>query len=311
MWSSRVVPLFLIGVLLLPGCASSDAVDTTQPDSSESVTDAPGEVEEVDTSSSTQAPTTGERAATAQAEPEMTTTTVPVEPPPAPECAELLDGAQLVHPSEDNDVVADFDGDGVDDEIWTVVDDGESFMQVVASRSSRVSEPLEAWIAWPDFDGTLAAMDIDRDGVDEVFYSQGGNTSLTGLIIELSGCELRAITADTEGTELFAYDGGVEYRYFAGGNSCAPMGCHFQVSCSQGNVMTEVTFTSVYPEISALSPDFDESVPLDEQTVLFAQATVTVSEGHATVIDVVAERPVPFGEIAAVDGPEVDCSEVR
>jgi len=75
----------------------------------------------------------------------------------------------------------------------------------------------------------------------------------------------------------------------------------------------EVTFTSVWPDVDFLSEDFDEdallALPIEQHSMMFAQSTVTIADGAATLVDTVEFQPVLLGDIAdIVDRPEVDCS---
>jgi len=234
---------------------------------------------------------------------------------------ELLADAVKVHPSIGNEVIADFDGDGIDDQIWVATNEAEASMQVVRSSDSAVSQPLETWLGWSTMDGVLAGADIDGDGRDEVFYSMGGNTALTGLIVELDGCALTKIAwADPDpmtpvGDLWVAADNTIEFIYDAFGNSCAPTGCHHRIACDfgPGNGL-KVTFTSVWPEESILTIDHDadglsfDERPAHEWPVQFSQSTITVSNGVASLAGTTERQVVQLGDISEwTDRPRIDC----
>ncbi len=252
--------------------------------------------------------------------PQTTPTALPSPTPePAPEptpttgplCAALLPGAERVHPSDRGTPVADVDGDGADDEFWMTepVDFGPAAVQVVRSSDGAVSVPLELGAAFHLFDAVLAASDVDADGLDEVFWSLSGNTLLSGVILELVGCELRAVA--TEDVAFDDGDGTLTYAYFAGGNGCAPTGCYYSVTCVPGDGVVDIVFTSIYPRVSVLDPQFDESAldaPLDDQEVMFSQVTVVVVDGVGLVVDATEEVPVRLGDIPEWRSrPEVGC----
>ena len=150
---------------------------------------------------------------------------------------------------------------------------------------------------------------MDADGRDEVFWSLSGNTFLTGVILELVGCDLQAVA--TEEIAFDVGDGILTYPYFAGGNGCAPTGCYYSVTCVPVEGGVEVVFTSIYPRVSVLDPEFDEAsfdAPLDDQEVMFSQVTVVVVDGVGLVVDATEEVPIRLGDIEEwTSRPEVGC----
>ena len=284
----RFVPLSALLLLLTAGCASTSQ-NGDAPTSTTSTTVAVESSVADETASSDGASTTGSVASSTLSA-----------------CADLIDGAELVHPSNDDAPLADLDGDGTDDEFWVTT---SSELQVVRSSDGAVSAPLASGVPFGLFDAVLAGADIDGDGLDEIFYSIGGNTAITGIVLELDGCDLRSIGTDDED---LGFDGLFAYVYFAGGNGCAPTGCYYSVSCSGGDgEAIEIVLTSIFPTISVLDPAFDESMlsqPIDDLEVTFGQMIATVADGAATVVG--ATEPVSMALSEAEEWtslPEVSC----
>lgn len=270
----RTSPLvaFVVAILLMASACSSTSsnVETVRPDvTSSSVT------------ASSAKPVTTELETT------VPETTVLVDEASVAECAELSDGARLVHPSDADTPEVDLDGDGVGDEFW-LTDDPEATpwagtLQVVGSLDGSVSKPVQSGL-W-DFDGVLAGSDLDGDGREEVFYSLGGNTSLTATILELEDCELRTVLVDDE---QLSWDAGLSmlvFTHFAGGNSCAPTGCVHTVTCRSIDGVTHIELIEMYPIDNVLGVDFDESIPDAEREVQFNRTVFTVADGEAVVLE--------------------------
>jgi hypothetical protein len=305
--SGRSLAQLLVVLLGVSGCASSESVGKAA--GSTATTRAQSAL--ATSSTTTSAPATTSTSSLSSATQANTATTT--EAPQPPVCAELLDGAEQVHPSELNTMVADFDGDGINDEIWATASDvaWESSVQVVRSSDGAVSEPLER-DSWVGLEHVLAASDIDADGLDEVFYSEGGNTAFTGVVLELNSCELRFVSAGDEEIDL-AGDGVFRYTYWAIGNGCAPTGCYFSVTCDAGpDGSTDIVLTSIYPTMSVLDQDFDEAdlgVPIEELEVMFGQVTLNVVDGLAMTVNRNEERSVLLGELGDwTSRPEVGCA---
>ncbi len=195
---------------------------------------------------------------------------------PEPVCAEPLEGNV---PAE-TAVRADLDGDGVADQLLVTDTADDRYLQAVLSGDGRTTEPLivTGFTWWPH--DIQDAADLDRDGADELFVSIGGNTALSGVIVQLDGCGLRTL----EGTESYNEGEPFWYLYFAGGNSCAPSGCFVSVTCADGGLGTELIQTEVVPAVNALDPDFDweahEAIPEADRPMRVHQRRFLVTDGR-------------------------------
>lgn len=118
---------------------------------------------------------------------------------------------------------ADVDGDGRADSV-----------RIVAERPPLEVAPLVLQIQFADgrFSGplevrattVLGAADLDGDRKSEVLVAEGGSTARLGAIVQVAGCAVRRVRAQTG--EPF------EYTYSAGGSSCVPA-CYVTVECQR------------------------------------------------------------------------------
>lgn len=207
----------------------------------------------------------------------------------------------------------DADGDGVaDDFYWSdPEDDANGTLVQVARSSDGLASSAVGLVGFFGFGGPIDAADLDADGINEVFFALSGNTLLSGVILDLDGCDLRALSTDDPAYDYG--DGVFTYPHFAGGNGCAPTGCFNPVICRAGDTVPEIVLTQIYPVTSALDPDFDpefwETVPRDDLPVYFGQSVVEVRDGAAITIDRTEQFETVTGDVGdwiAIDG--VECS---
>ena len=211
-----------------------------------------------------------------------TTSTTPVDP--SVECAAPLDDRRPLPDAERAAVVVDLDGDGAGDPFFFAPDEelGGSWIQADRSTDGASTTPIR-------LDGIFGretfidAADLDGDGRNEAFLELAGNTLLTGIIVEIEGCELRAITTDDAAFD--DGDGLFTYPIASGGNGCAPTGCITSVVCttgSAGGVALEIVTT--HPLVSALDPGFDpdDPTPRSEREVGVDYAAFVIVDGAAS-----------------------------
>ena len=233
-------------------------------------------------------------------------TTIVDAPNVDPDCAAPLEDREPL-PSGDRVAVAvDLDGDGVADPVYFLADDelGGSWIQVDRSSdgASTAALRLDGVFGAETF---LDAADLDGDGRDEGFLELAGNTFLSGVIVEIEGCDLRAVTTDDPAYDYG--DGVFTYPVFAGGNGCAPTGCITSTVCttdSAGGVALEIV--NAFPTISALDPDFepDGSSPITDRTVELSYDAFLVENGYARPAPTQGLHPPTVGTVAA-DSAEV------
>jgi hypothetical protein len=240
-----------------------------------------------------------------------TATTAATTPPPvsaAGVCGNLQEGMTPA-----GGTTADFDGDGVDDPLWTVPDAEETWpwFQVELSSDGSFSEPLHLrFTTYSSGGGLLDAADIDGDGREEGFVGLGGNTGGGGAIIELEGCSLREVqerSSDSDqGLARF------EYLIWTTGNSCGPTGCAVSVVCRPVDDEVEIVLTTVTPLVSTLDPEFDpetfEGTPRDQLDVEVRRRVYVVNDGLADLRSSTVEVMTLAESITRGNGTGLLCS---
>lgn len=263
--------------------------------------DEPATTDTFGPTTSTTEPTTTEPPTTT--DPGETTTTMPDGSVGDPACAApLADRRPLPGPeAERAAMVVDLDGDGAADPFFYLPDDdlGGSWIQADRSRDGASTNPIR-------LDGIFGretfvdAADLDGDTRDEAFLELAGNTLLTGVIVEIEGCELRAITTDDP---AFDYgDGLFTYPILSGGNGCAPTGCITSVVCTDrvaGGSALEIV--NAWPVVSSLDDDFDadDPTPWAELEVEVRYDAVVIEDGQALVAPAQGLTPPPVGIVEA------------
>ena len=131
-----------------------------------------------------------------------------------------------------------------------------------------------------------------------MFFSLSGNTAITGVLLDVDGCDLTAVTTDSPG--LDDGDGVFTYLHAAGGNSCAPTGCRMAVTCAPGTPTPTIVVTSMFPTPNALDPGFDhdewELLAPADRPIRFTQEEVRIVDG-ATVSLATIDEVTTVGEV--------------
>ena len=235
-----------------------------------------------------------------------TTTSISVPTDPGA-CHAPLEGRQPLPSFDRTAMVVDLDGDDAGDPLFFVPDEerGGSWVQMDRSTdgASTTAIRLDGVFGSETF---LEAADLDGDGLNEGFLELAGNTLVTGIILEMEGCELRAITTDEP---AFDYGDGIfTYPISAGGNGCSPTGCVTAVYClvDPGTGDLFVEFAQTFPVTSALDPDFDSAILDDPRArnlpIRVEEQTVTIRDGVATIVAT---------ESATLDGGSLSIDPIR
>jgi len=227
-------------------------------------------------------------------------------------CSTLPDEARLIEADSplltNSAAAADLDGDGIGDPLYEngLAKFGGRLVQAVLSSNGAVTDPIDIFLVGPG--ETVDAADVDGDGRDEAFVMTGGATAFHGVILDLDGCELRAITDGILGGE-FSYLG------YADGISCVVTGCFVSVTCQADSPAPLITLTEAFPsiEIMLVGPDanFEQwlKVPRNDLPIHWRQKVVRIVDGRTEVISEV-EKETTIGAAGGLTGPQgVSCSE--
>lgn len=222
------------------------------------------------------------------------------EPPDPPRCAAPLAGRTTLPDPETGrvPVEVDLDGDGVADPVFFASDDaGDTWIQADRSTdgASTTAIRLDGIFGRETF---LDAADLDGDGRNEAFLELAGNTFLTGVIVEIEDCELRAITTDDPSFDFG--DGLFTYPVFSGGNGCAPTGCITSVVCTDRSGPT-LEIVSAWPRVSALDEGFDadDPTPWADLPVEVRYDAFVIEDGRAVAAPPQGLGPPPVGVVEA------------
>lgn len=189
----------------------------------------------------------------------------------------------------------DLDADGLDDvTLWVTPSNGRSVFHAALGEFVMSEAVVDDLIfASP----VLALVDLDGDGLNEVFLPGPGNTARNAIVLRTDGCMITPVQVSEPGAPAAGPNAPLYNLLIgAGGNICAPTGCNVKNTCIDSEGETRLEHSLSEPVIEEGSDRFSmdpEATPIRVTTTIlrFGKGQFTVIDHYEQIYTTAAELP--------------------